>query len=416
MTPVLAMLLVSSATAALPDWAVHRIEDAYAQAAGPVLMAAGGSDAEALAAEAQAELGREVLVLREPDGLAAMDRLLAEGCHACGILLERSDQGTLSLRRRGECAQPPANGTPEPAEPTLSPTEIQPLLRVEVRHNRMVAFDATHRLDTDAFSWRVGDIDTYRAYQRASLPVKLLSAGLVSSAGLAALGATRFTGHSPRTPSDDPVERTIFFGLAGYAAVAAPGSLVVLAAHKYEINGLDHWYTPEEASAWVTRFDETVSSTGAPPDPTAQRSLSPLLLQPRNEHTWAYDRVGWLNAGEFAKRVGDERVQLAYEAEMGPVKNVTMTLGGSALVAAAWSVSYSMSDHADSTAFSRLRGPELLLIHALIAGPTALIHLGVRKRKLNRLSTWYTDDEILRITTAHNERLQDAEAPTESPE
>jgi len=312
----------------LPPWTVRRIEEAQAAAAGPVLVVAAGPGAEDIAADARAALDLPVTVVQRADTLAALDQALAAGQHACGFLLERSPMGTLSLRRRGDCSQPAAVPVVAP-----EPTPVEPM-QLEVRQGRLLGVDDGRLIDADAFAWRVGDDDTFDAYKRRALPVKLASAGLAATAALAALGATRFTTHSPRTPSDVPSERFWYFTLGGYAVVAAPSSLILLGADKYRINALDHWYTPEEAQAWADAYNdrggerveprpEGCVEVQAPPSTPAVHAEPPRLPAPSGGSSelpgWALRRIDEARApGESPVLVaagGPEAEAIAADAE-----------------------------------------------------------------------------------------------------
>jgi hypothetical protein len=250
------LLLSHTAAAKLPAWAVDQLERALTQRDTPPLLAAAGPGAEALAIEIEAALRQPVQVIRGPDPLQTFDAMLAVHCSACGYLLTRSEEGTHTLRRRGECEPVGSERTPD-AQPTRFELRPPSPLKLRSAHGVQRAHNGFLPLDADEFAHLVGDDRVTEAYARKMRLSRTIGIGLVAT-GAASMGI----GYVSATGShrDDPgADERFFWFMAGNGLGMMIASPITIWARKQSINRLDHWYTPEEAERWVEDYNARLS-------------------------------------------------------------------------------------------------------------------------------------------------------------
>jgi len=112
----------------------------------------------------------------------------------------------------------------------------------------------------------------------------------------------------------------------------------------------------------------------------------------RGDELAAHDGWEWLDADEFAHAVGDVRVQGSYADAMLPTKIASIALLASSQLAL---VSFLVTDiETHSTSAWQLNyGPHIMLGWSVTGAASAAILIGLRKRKINRLSHWYDREE-----------------------
>lgn len=264
------LFIAATASAELPGWAVRRVEDARVSA--PVLLAVGGPEANTLAAEAQAALDQQVVVLRGIDALADWEALLARESPACGILLLRGEEGTLSLRQRGDCSVRRITLEGVPGAPShqlsLRPTTIlsQQPLTLDLDGVRTSVSQGEYRLSLGELALLGRDQDTLAAYLSESRRVQRAGALSLGVAGTLAIAA-KLALASCFTRYPVPGGPYTWITIEGLATTTALVTFPAHVARKHRLNRLSSWYSEEELRRLTATYNDSLSASSAPPTP-----------------------------------------------------------------------------------------------------------------------------------------------------